>query len=657
MLTRNILPCADNEGTVGSSSKTWAEGRFYDLYCKGTPWIDVRIYGETTGFALAVAAIGSTSSVLYIPNEQSVTGDVTVPATLTLKFSPGGFLNIATTKTATINGNIEAGLTKIFSCVGTGKVVFGAGAVKEVYPEWWETNTTPGTTDMTVAIQAAIDGMTENNILKAKGTYKTSATIWIRKSNCTYDFRQAKFTGHGMVIVGDWDNPTVIPENITILGGEYRPDATTAVYPDADRNALAVIIGTNITIINPRIFPKQGCRAISIQTDISIGSPPYANIRRVRVYGLEIYGDGNAFDGVDIGSDGADNMIQDVYVEGFVTGCKQGVHGYCGSESYRHDSINLDLTIRDATVEVGTITRLKNSNVRINAINATVAGLDMYQFFHCKFDLAVHGTGASLTDAVFLHDGGVASDDVEFNIRVCATGGAKWATGLKPHIHNAVYAHVMIDGATLGINTAGYNSIWGLISLKNCTTTIDNLGRPEDFWGKIIDVGNWEGRLFAPRLSINGGLHVGGDSDPGDDNLSVDGTIRWGGPAAPFVNSGEDGAGLYVEQKGTSAADENIRIQTSKSGDGANYVQFNIDPTSGFSFVTLGTGNGKVGIGTETPAVSAVLDLTSTTGALLLPRMTTTQRDALTAANGMIIYNSTLNKFQGYENGAWTSLI
>ena len=37
--------------------------------------------------------------------------------------------------------------------------------------------------------------------------------------------------------------------------------------------------------------------------------------------------------------------------------------------------------------------------------------------------------------------------------------------------------------------------------------------------------------------------------------------------------------------------------------------------------------------------------------------LTTTQRDALTAANGMVIYNSTLNKFQGYENGSWVNLI
>ena len=37
--------------------------------------------------------------------------------------------------------------------------------------------------------------------------------------------------------------------------------------------------------------------------------------------------------------------------------------------------------------------------------------------------------------------------------------------------------------------------------------------------------------------------------------------------------------------------------------------------------------------------------------------LTTSERDSLTAANGMIIYNSTLNKLQGYENGGWANLI
>ena len=37
--------------------------------------------------------------------------------------------------------------------------------------------------------------------------------------------------------------------------------------------------------------------------------------------------------------------------------------------------------------------------------------------------------------------------------------------------------------------------------------------------------------------------------------------------------------------------------------------------------------------------------------------LTSTERDALTAANGMVIYNSTTNKFQGYENGSWVNLV
>lgn len=95
------------------------------------------------------------------------------------------------------------------------------------------------------------------------------------------------------------------------------------------------------------------------------------------------------------------------------------------------------------------------------------------------------------------------------------------------------------------------------------------------------------------------------------------------------------------------------------------------DTTTGGMSLTFGTGdraegaperiritsNGQVGIGTSSPNASSILDLTSTTGALILPRMTTTQRNALTAVNGMIIYNSTDNKFQGYENSSWTNLI
>ncbi len=83
--------------------------------------------------------------------------------------------------------------------------------------------------------------------------------------------------------------------------------------------------------------------------------------------------------------------------------------------------------------------------------------------------------------------------------------------------------------------------------------------------------------------------------------LHVNGSIFWGGGASDHGYSGQDAIGMFIEQNGSAAANSKIRLQTSKSGDATNYSQFFIDPNAGFSFNTLGTGNGNVGIGTTTP--------------------------------------------------------
>jgi hypothetical protein len=42
--------------------------------------------------------------------------------------------------------------------------------------------------------------------------------------------------------------------------------------------------------------------------------------------------------------------------------------------------------------------------------------------------------------------------------------------------------------------------------------------------------------------------------------------------------------------------------------------------------------------------------------ALHLANLSTATRDTISATNGMLIYNNTYNKFQGYANGAWGNI-
>ncbi len=70
---------------------------------------------------------------------------------------------------------------------------------------------------------------------------------------------------------------------------------------------------------------------------------------------------------------------------------------------------------------------------------------------------------------------------------------------------------------------------------------------------------------------------------------------------------------------------------------------------------------GKVGIGTNVPDPSAILDLTSTTGGLLIPRMTSAERDLIpNPAEGLMIYNLETGRFEfnagSSEEPLWVAL-
>ena len=89
--------------------------------------------------------------------------------------------------------------------------------------------------------------------------------------------------------------------------------------------------------------------------------------------------------------------------------------------------------------------------------------------------------------------------------------------------------------------------------------------------------------------------------------------------------------GLVTTIRGLSDSDSDTRIQVEEGADD-DTIRFD---AAGTEVLTLE--NSK----------------SAFSNAVQLASMTTTQRDALTAANGMIIYNTTTNKFQGYANSSW----
>jgi hypothetical protein len=93
--------------------------------------------------------------------------------------------------------------------------------------------------------------------------------------------------------------------------------------------------------------------------------------------------------------------------------------------------------------------------------------------------------------------------------------------------------------------------------------------------------------------------------------------------------------GGYITSENSSTP---ITIRTDGTSSTASYINLSVGANGSITLYAPGTGSVNL------------------SGMTKLTPMTTTQRNNYTAANGMIIYNSTDNKFQGYAGGAWVDL-
>lgn len=199
----------------------------------------------------------------------------------------------------------------------------------------------------------------------------------------------------------------------------------------------------------------------------------------------------------------------------------------------------------------------------------------------------------------------------------------------------------------------------GSLGLDGSGTRVEfSMGAGVTFGFAIINSGGWSTLSSTNGTNQNNEIRIG-----------TNGINATGFPSALLIGAN------FNPTSGISTWTLNQIAPTINQTGGANGITrglfVNPTLTSAFDWRSIewsnNTGRGLWGVGTSDNAVAgnlhigsatvanavAQLEVTSTTKGFLPPRMTTAQRDLIAAVAGLVIYNSTTNKHQGYNGTNW----
>ena len=179
--------------------------------------------------------------------------------------------------------------------------------------------------------------------------------------------------------------------------------------------------------------------------------------------------------------------------------------------------------------------------------------------------------------------------------------------------------------------------------------------------GYFAHAGNWIKLANDSQLSsyqTTAGLNGAIDTHLNQSNPTSGHVLSWNGSDYAWVAQSGGGGGS------TNPAGANTQVQYNNNGSFGAEADFTYDAsTNTLSVVNLtATSITTTGAGSQTISAGANIELNATNRVLItdtpfrLASFTTTQRDALASpVNGDMIYNSTTNQLESYENSAWVA--
>ena len=342
------------------------------------------------------------------------------------------------------------------------------------------------------------------------------------------------------------------------------------------------------------------------------------------------------------------------------------------------------------------------SSICLSAVSATVSGLmlkDLYTHEGKKIDFDAIDSCSININALDIDGGtdiGAALVDADLVIVDDGAGGTNRKSAVS-----RVRTYVLAGSGNLPTSKidSGGDLTVGSFRVNNSLDVARNIGVSGDVEvsGGLTVSGN---TVLSGTLLVSGGVALGQDpaispdlivNDPLNSIVRIDtynhggaglnndsiinfrensvdrGTIKWDGGDNDFIWNSTAGD-FRLNPNGNVGINEDTPTQKLDVGGGARVqgdlrVKDSLDVARniGVSGEVEVSGNlnisGSVAIGPSGPASTAILDVASTTKSFLPPRMTTTQRNAISAPPaGSVIYNSTTNLLNHYNGSAWLAV-